>query len=76
MKNMSNEQKRPWVLYVKPSNKRFIILLQKDFVILAFLSRKGVEIHPALCICPPTTQHLTQTTQKTSEMSLSVFPLL
>ena len=41
--------------YVKPWNKRFtcIIPLQKDSVILAFVffSRKGVEIHLALCTC-------------------------
>ena len=29
-KNTSNEQKRPLVLYAKPSNKRFIIPLQKN----------------------------------------------
>ena len=37
-KNTSNEQNvHAYYNYVKPSNKRFIIPLQRDFVILAFL---------------------------------------
>ena len=32
--NTSNEQKCPFVLYAKPSNKRFIIPLQKKIVIM------------------------------------------
>ena len=40
------------VLKVKPSNKRFIISLQKDIFIWLFFSRKSVELHPALCLCP------------------------
>ena len=45
------EQKIRGYLCIKPSNKRFIIPLQKKLFWL-FFSRNSVEIHPALCICP------------------------
>ena len=47
-----DEQKCMHVLYVKPSDNRFIIPPRKDFVILVSLLWYLIEIHPALSVYP------------------------